>query len=102
MKKFTSAALIIVVTIILFMGLLYLPLLKENNNLSAKNNRLEKENECLKDYYISAEHLLDEIFEEYPWVDAMDPVYYYDAVDRMYEEDILPISRIISFPQGVL
>jgi hypothetical protein len=102
MKKFASAALIVVATTMLLMGTLYIPLLKENNNLSAKNNRLEKENECLKDYYISAEHLLDEIFEKYPWVDAMDPVYYYDAVDRMYEEDIFLISRIKSFPQNVL
>lgn len=102
MKRFVTLALVVVATTMLFMGTLYFPLLKKYNNLQVKNSRLEKEIECFKDYYISTEHLLDEIFEEYPWVDAMDPVYYYDAVDRMYEEDILPISRIKSFPQGVL
>lgn len=93
MKKFASIALTVVTTMMLFMGTLYIPLVKKYNNLYTKNNRLEKEIECFKEYYVSAEYLLDEIFKDYSWVDYMDPIYYYDAVDRMYEEDILPLGE---------
>jgi uncharacterized protein YutE (UPF0331/DUF86 family) len=44
-------------------------------------------------YYESAEYLLDELFIRYDWVDALDPIYYYDAVELLYDEDILPLGE---------
>lgn len=50
---------------------------------------LEQENKLLWDYYYSAENLLDTLEMKYNWVDAVEDYDYYDAVEAMYENNLL-------------
>lgn len=50
---------------------------------------LEQENKLLWDYYYSAENLLDTLETKYQWVDAIDNYDYYDAVDALYENNLI-------------
>lgn len=50
---------------------------------------LEKENELLWNYYYSAENLLDTLEMKYQWVDALDNYEYYDAVEALYNNDLI-------------
>lgn len=50
---------------------------------------LEKENELLWDYYYSAENLLDTLEMKYQWVDALDNYEYYDAVEALYDNNLI-------------
>lgn len=50
---------------------------------------LEQENKLLWDYYYSAENLLDTLETKYQWVDAVEDYNYYDAVDALYENNLI-------------
>lgn len=50
---------------------------------------LEKENELLWNYYYSAENLLDTLEMKYNWVDAVENYDYYDAVEALYDNNLI-------------
>jgi hypothetical protein len=50
---------------------------------------LEVENKLLWDYYYSAENLLDTLETKYQWVDAVENYEYYDAVEALYENNLI-------------
>lgn len=50
---------------------------------------LEVENKLLWDYYYASENLLDTLEMKYNWVDAIDNYEYYDAVEEMYNNNLL-------------
>lgn len=50
---------------------------------------LEVENKFLWDYYYSAENLLDTLEMKYNWVDAIDNYKYYNAVEALYENNLI-------------
>lgn len=50
---------------------------------------LEQENKLLWDYYYSAENLLDTLEMEYNWIDAVENYDYYDAVEALYDNNLI-------------
>lgn len=50
---------------------------------------LEQENKLLWDYYYASENLLDTLETKYQWVDAVESYEYYDAVDALYENNLI-------------
>lgn len=50
---------------------------------------LEQENKLLWEYYYASENLLDRLEEEYQWVDAIEDYDYYDAVEALYDNNLL-------------
>lgn len=50
---------------------------------------LEQENKFLWDYYYSAENLLDTLEMKYQWVDAVENYNYYDAVEALYDNNLI-------------
>lgn len=84
------------------------------NNIAEKNYQLEylqkhsnqnyetidsliKINILLIDYYCVSENLLDSIFVEYPWPDAIDNYGYYEAIDNIYSYNKLIYNYLESF-----
>lgn len=60
-----------------------------NASIEKATITLEQENKLLWDYYYSAENLLDTLETKYQWVDAIDNYDYYDAVEALYENNLL-------------
>jgi hypothetical protein len=50
---------------------------------------LEQENKLLRDYYYASENLLDTLETKYQWVDAVENYEYYDAVEALYENNLI-------------
>jgi hypothetical protein len=50
---------------------------------------LEVENKLLWDYYYASENLLDTLETKYQWVDAVENYEYYDAVEALYENNLI-------------
>lgn len=50
---------------------------------------LEVENKLLWDYYYASENLLDTLEMKYQWVDAVENYEYYDAIEALYENNLL-------------
>jgi hypothetical protein len=50
---------------------------------------LEQENKLLWDYYYASENLLDTLEMKYNWVDAIENYEYYDAVEALYDNNLL-------------
>ena len=96
MKKFVKSALIVATNVLVFMGILYFPLIKKYNSVKTELIKTSEELEAFHDYYISSENLLDELFLQYDWCDAMDPVYYYEAVEQLYDKEYLPLYGSIN------
>lgn len=87
--------------IFLIIGVLYIVGKTIYNKIERKNYQLEylqeyskknyetidsliKINILLIDYYCASENLLDSIFVEYPWPDAIDNYKYYESIDNIY------------------
>lgn len=73
----------------------YQPLIKKYNNLQKEFKECKANKEYLIDsltlnniqfihYYCATENLLDSIFVEYSWPDAMDNYSYYESVENIY------------------
>lgn len=60
-----------------------------NASIEKATITLEQENKLLWDYYYSAENLLDTLETKYQWVDAIDNYDYYDAVEALYDNNLL-------------
>jgi hypothetical protein len=50
---------------------------------------LEQENKLLWDYYYASENLLDTLETKYQWVDAVESYEYYDAVEALYDNNLI-------------
>ena len=50
---------------------------------------LEQENKLLWEYYYASEKLLDTLEMKYNWVDAIEDYDYYDAVEALYENNLI-------------
>lgn len=60
-----------------------------NASVEREKVSLEVENKLLWDYYYSAENLLDTLEMRYQWVDAVEDYDYYDAVEALYDNNLL-------------
>lgn len=85
MKK--SFKLLVVVVVAFLLG----TIVKSNSiaSVEKENISIEEENKLLWDYYYSAENLLDILEIKYQWVDAVEDYNYYDAVDALYENNLI-------------
>lgn len=93
MKKLSKLILVITIITSITFGYFWYNTKQENKRLVKKLDRTQSELNAFHIYYESAEYLLDELFIRYDWVDALDPIYYYDAVELLYDEDILPLGE---------
>lgn len=86
MKK--SFKIFAIIVIIYFVGN---TLVKSVANAAIEREKVTIEQECklLWDYYYSTENLLNKLEEEYQWVDAIEDYDYYDAVEALYENNLL-------------
>lgn len=85
MKK--SFKLLVVVVVAFLLG----TIVKSNSiaSVEKENISIEEENKLLWDYYYSAENLLDTLETKYQWVDAVENYDYYDAVEALYDNNLL-------------
>lgn len=93
MKKLSKLILVITIITSITFGYFWYSTKQENQCLVKKLNRTQSELNAFYTYYESAEYLLDELFIRYDWVDALDPIYYYDAVELLYDVDILSLGE---------
>lgn len=60
-----------------------------NASIEKATITLEQENKLLWDYYYASENLLDTLEMRYQWVDAIDNYEYYDAVESLYNNNLI-------------
>lgn len=85
MKKLFK--LLVVVVVAFLLG----TIVKSNSiaSVEKENISIEEENKLLWDYYYASENLLDTLEMRYQWVDAVEDYYYYDAVEALYDNNLL-------------
>lgn len=85
MKK--SFKLLVVVVVAFLLG----TIVKSNSiaSVEKENISIEEENKLLWDYYYASENLLDTLEMRYQWVDAVEHYDYYDAVEALYDNNLL-------------
>ena len=60
-----------------------------NASVEKEKISLEQENKLLWDYYYASENLLDTLEMRYQWVDAVEDYNYYDAVEALYNNNLI-------------